>query len=143
MRYSGSTEKQTLQWDDQGKKLYTSGFQNNTKYIVENRNLDICVADCEAGAVVVVSAAGKLRFRYTGPPSSFKPRGVTIDSQANILTSDGNNHSIHIVDQDGHLLRYIDNCGLQDPWGLCVDSKDNFFVAERYTCRVKKLQYYK
>ena len=143
--YSGSTEKQSIQWDSQGKPLYTSGFVYI--YLSENRNSDICVADRAARAVVVVSAAGKLRFRYTGPPStpreSFRPRGITTDSQANILTSDWIDHRIHIIDKDGHFFRYIHNRDLQRPYGLCVDSRDNLFVAEWKTCKVKKLQYYK
>ena len=139
VRYSGSKKKQSIQWDDQGKPLYTSG------YLSENRNLDICVADSDAHAVVVVSAAGKLRFRYTGPPSSwepFNPVGITTDSQGNILTSDCYNQCIHIIDQNGHFI-HIHKCGLQKPWGLCVDSRDNLLVAEYITCKVKKLQYYK
>ena len=146
VRYFGSTEKQTIQLNDQGKPLYSSGYNYNIKYLSENRNLDICVADNNAGAVVVVSAAGKLRFRYTGSPStpqeSFRPHGITTDSRNNILTSDWDNHRIHIINQDGHFLRFIHNCGLQYPRGLCVDSRDNLVVAEWHTGTVKKLQYY-
>ena len=68
VRYSGSTETQTIQWDDHGKPLYSSGEFLNTKYLSENSNSDICVADSGACAVVVVSAAGKLGFRYTVLP---------------------------------------------------------------------------
>ena len=144
MRYSGSTKKQTIQWDDQGNQLYSSGY--GCKYLSENRNSDICVADDKKHTVVVVSSAGKLRFRYTGPHSTywqyFKPTGITTDSQGNILISDFPDHRIHIIDQDGHFLRFIRNCGLHRPSGLCVDSRDDLYVTESVSGKVKKLQYY-
>lgn len=142
----GSVEKQTIQFDEDGRPLYSGDYK--IKNITENRNLDICLADRAAGAVVVVDQAGKLRFRYTGHSTKLKEkpfflRGITTNSQSQILIADGGKLCIHILDQDGQFLRYIDNIVLDDPNGMCVDTLDNLFVAEYSSGDVKVIKFLK
>lgn len=141
VRYSGSMEIRSIQFNDCGESLYSSGV---TKYITENRNQDICVTDLDVNAVVVVNQAGQYRFTYTGSPSStmesFYPYGITTDSQCRILIADPYpNNLIHILNKDGQFLRFISNCDVLIPRDLCVDTKDNLFVAD--CLGVKKIQY--
>ncbi|XP_062582198.1 uncharacterized protein LOC134243967 [Saccostrea cucullata] len=147
VRFSGLKETQTIQFDDKGEPLYSG--KHETKYISENRNLDICVADKDVSALVIVNHSGKVRFRYTGHPSttknnkSFVPYGIATDSLGQILTTDRENNCIHILNKDGLFLCCIKNCDLKSPYGLYVDKRDDLFVAENYTGHVKKIQYMK
>lgn len=143
VRYSNDKKTQTIQYDEEGKPLYSGNTK--IKFINENRNLDICVADSGANSVVVVDQFEKLRFRYTGHPSGakrnpFKPFGITTNSQGQILTADHNNHCIHILDKDGQFLLYIDD--VIDPYGLCIDRSDLLFVTEYTTGNVKVIKYF-
>lgn len=138
VRYSGSTEKQSIQSDVLGQPLFLSG-----SCLCENRNLDICVADNRAGALVVVSAAGELRFRYEGrnsPSGYFFPSCVTTDSHGNVLTVESHMDDIHVVDQNGHFLGIF--FPLTIPKSICVDFRDNLFVTGLLG-KMKKIQYYK
>ncbi|XP_052679765.1 uncharacterized protein LOC128160475 [Crassostrea angulata] len=146
VRYAGAIKKQTIQFDENGKPLYSCEYK--IQYLSENRNLDVCVADRAAGAVVVVDQAGKLRFRYTGHPtkskeSPFIPRGITTNSLSQILTADGGNSCVHILDQDGQLLRYIDNKMFDNLVGMSADNLDNLYVAEYNSGDVKVIKYLK
>ncbi|XP_061177451.1 uncharacterized protein LOC133186235 [Saccostrea echinata] len=141
VRYSGSTEKQTLQFDDQGKPYFSSG---GLKHITESKNLDMIVSDYRAKAVFVFSTKGKLRFIYTGNPNvteeSFNPLDIATDSQCHILIVDFIHNCIHILDQKGIFLRYLDSCDFKYPMGIFVDTKDYLYVAE-LAGRVKKIKY--
>lgn len=118
VRYSGFAEKQSIQFDDKKQLLYSGSRINYFP---------------------------KFRFRYTGHTSHvfgvFRPFGIISDSQCWILISDYYNHNIHVVDKDGNFFRYINNCRLRSPRGLCVDSNDNLIVVEYETGKIKKIKY--
>nr|XP_022321963.1 uncharacterized protein LOC111123721 [Crassostrea virginica]XP_022321964.1 uncharacterized protein LOC111123721 [Crassostrea virginica] len=133
---------QTIQRDEKGNFLFSSGRAR--KRINENRNLDICVSDFKAGAVVVVNASGQFRFRYTGNCNffgPFGPIGITTDSDSRILVADGRNNLIHILDHDGKFLRYIDSCNLLYPFGVCINNDHTLVVSERDTGKLKLIKY--
>lgn len=142
VRYANFKEVQTIQFDHNKKPLYSENV--STKYICENRNRDICVSDSRLGSVVVVNKAGKLRFKYCGNSSSdtekpFIPFGICVNSYYHILIADCNNNSIHIIDHDGKFLCQIDNCGLENPCGICLDENEHLLIAEQYSGNVKKI----
>lgn len=146
IRYSDCKEIQTIQYDEEGKPLYSAAV--NIKFISENKNSDICVSDSDAGAVVVVNKAGKLRWRYTGNPKleysfeySFQPSGISTDSQSRVLLAEYTKQYIHILDQDGEFLHYINNIAISTPYGLCVDDNDNLFVCAHQIGNILKIKY--
>ena len=82
----------------------------------ENNNGDICVSDTKANTVIVVEKTGSVRFRYDGRPArrqeTFSPRGIVTDALSQIIVTDYNN-CLHILDQNGQVLRCVDDCGLK------------------------------
>jgi hypothetical protein len=107
-------------------------------YVAENSNEDVCVSD--VGAVVVTDKAGMLRFRYTGRPGDppFDPYGICCDSGRNIIVADMKNDNIHVIDQDGGFLHYIQYDGMKMPRALCIDENEKLYVGE-WNCDVIKL----
>lgn len=143
VHYSDSLKEYlTVQFDGNGMPLYST---SSRKYISENRNLDICVADTGSCAVVVVNRTGGLRFKYTGPPlsinTSFKPGVITTDNYGQILTADSHNERIHILDQDGQFLRYIVVQKSGCPFSLSIDIKNRLFLAGKKNGNIKIISY--
>lgn len=139
MHYSGSKEKQCIQFNYENKSLFSF---DDIKYLSENRNLDICVADYEAHAVVVVNRAGLHTLAPVLSSRGHLIRTALLQTAGMILTADSSKHFIHILDQDEQFLRYIDNCDIHYPWGICIDKQDNLFVAKNRTGKVKIIKYY-
>ncbi|XP_062605101.1 uncharacterized protein LOC134266907 [Saccostrea cucullata] len=108
-------------------------------YIAENGNGDICVSD--VNVVVVSDAGGLLRFRYRGisDDSQFDPNGICCDSQNNIIVADMMKNKIHMIDQNGEFLHYIQYKDMNKPRALCIDEHDNLYVGEWSSEKIKVL----
>ncbi|XP_048743729.2 uncharacterized protein LOC125657116 [Ostrea edulis] len=145
VRYQGHTVKQEIDRDEDGEPIYKRGKYR--LYVVENNNGDICASDSNADTVVVVNKSGRVRFRYYGTPArrkkSFYPRHIVTDSMSQIIVTDHNNDCLHILDQNGQFLRCVDNCGLDKPVGLSVDSEGRLWVGLYQSGEVKVIQYMK
>jgi hypothetical protein len=120
---------------------------NTNLFVVENNNGDVCASDRNAKAVVVVNKSGRVRFRYDGTPArrknAFYPKHIVTDSMSQIIVADYNNDCLHILDQNGQFLRCVDNCGLDYPNGLSVDSEGRLWVGLQDSGEVKVIQYMK
>ncbi|XP_062575359.1 tripartite motif-containing protein 3-like [Saccostrea cucullata] len=108
-------------------------------YIAENGNEDICVSD--VNAVVVTDAGGLLRFRYKGlsDDPQFDPYGICCDSQNNIIIADMMKNRIHMIDENGEFLHYIQYKDMNKPRALCIDEDDNLYVGEWSSEEIKVL----
>ncbi|XP_056016759.1 uncharacterized protein LOC130053474 [Ostrea edulis] len=136
VRYCTSTTTRT-QYNDNGKPIYF-----DPDFVTENKNLDFVVSNSNTKTVMVVDKEGKFRFNYNGNlKKSFSPRGVATENMCNILIADRDNHVIHIIDQNGQFLRYIDTCNLHKPYDLSTDSSDMLFVTECDSGIVKQIKY--
>ncbi|XP_078330173.1 uncharacterized protein LOC144624380 [Crassostrea virginica] len=130
IRYQEKNIKQEISNDGQGNPIFKDGFCS--LFMSENNNGDVCVSDLNAFAVVVVEKTGRVRFRYDGTPArrekSFGPRGIVTDTLSQIILADLNNDCLHILDQNGQFLRCVDDCGLEKPNKLSVDSEGRLWV---------------
>ncbi|XP_062574235.1 uncharacterized protein LOC134236073 isoform X1 [Saccostrea cucullata] len=139
VHYECQKIKQEIEKDDKDKPLYKGG--DNMLYVTKNNNGDICASDCNAGDVVVVDKAGKLRFRYKGQQTmkkQFEPSSIVTDSAGRIIIQDHGNSCTHIIDQDGQFLRSLDFCG-----PLSVDTLGRLWVGEYKSGIVKVIKYTK
>lgn len=90
------------------------------------------MSDWTAHAIVVFNQVGQFRSKNSGLSSSTKE---TFYPYSHILIADCDSNCIHILDLYGQFFRYID---LINPYGFCVDTKDNLFVAEDENVKKRK-----
>ncbi|XP_061165666.1 E3 ubiquitin-protein ligase Trim36-like [Saccostrea echinata] len=141
VKYSGIAEIQKIQFDCQGKPLFSIGAEI-VLLLTENGNGDICVADYAGNAVVVVDSSGRLRFKYEGNLltktkfTKFTPSKIAADVNTNILISD--NSIVHIIDCDGNFVRYIEHpCN----GGLSIDTDHNLVIGDKNTGKIQIIKY--
>nr|XP_022311700.1 uncharacterized protein LOC111116932 [Crassostrea virginica] len=143
IRYQGKNIKQEINNDGQGNPIFKDGYF--LLFISENNNGDVCVSDANALTVVVVDKMGKVRFRYDGTPArrekSFAPRGIVTDALSQIIMTDINNDCLHILDQNGQFLRCVDDCRLESPHGLSVDSEGRLWVGSGDSGNINVITY--
>ena len=126
----------------EGNILHTYEFREDgtTKLFVfpwktsENGNSDICVINRISdvtGELIVLYGDGRMKFTYRGQEGSeFGPSGVACDYKRRIIVSDVNTRSLHLLSQDGAILRHLLSDMLENPSTLMM-YKNNLWIGFR------------
>jgi len=82
-----------------------------------------------------------------GVGSTFRPKGISVDSEDHIYVVDGLWSVVQIFDRQGELLYYFGQRGaqlgeFQLPSGMFIDKNDRIYIADSYNGRVQIFQYY-
>lgn len=145
IRYHEKKITQEIHKDENGKPIFEDGKIRHALCIVENNNGDVCISDDNAGVIIVVNLAGKVRFRYNGKPArknnQFSPRNIVTDSLSQIIVADNGNSCLHILDQDGQFIKCVDNCELDKVHALSVDGEGRLWAGLFKSGIIKVIQY--
>jgi DNA-binding beta-propeller fold protein YncE len=114
------------------------------------RRGELAVVDAMNFRVQTFSSDGKFlrTFGSLGERTGFllRPKGLALDSEANVYVVDGLLETVQVFDRDGRLLYFFGQSGSQPaqfqlPAGLFIDSRDRIFIADSYNQRVQVFQY--
>lgn len=146
IRYHEKKITQEIHKVENGKPIFEGKFSHALCiHVVENNNGDVCISDENAGVIIVVSLAGKIRFRYDGKPAKknnqFSPSNIVTDSLGQIIIADNGNSCLHILDQDGQFIKCVDNCELDNVHALSVDDEGRFWAGLFESGIIKVIQY--
>jgi hypothetical protein len=126
-------------------------------YIADTNNNRIRKVNISNYVITTVAGTGNSSFCGDGGPATSaclkRPTGVAVDNVGNLFIADNGNHRIRKVDTSGKITTYAGNgsntfCGdgqpatlacLNTPTGVAVDTKGNVYVADGYSCRVRKI----
>ncbi|XP_061190361.1 uncharacterized protein LOC133198257 [Saccostrea echinata] len=111
--------------DEGDRKPYT-----NPRFLAENRNGDICIADGVSKKVFALSPKGNVCFSYkpSGIISGYGARTVATDKKCNILVAYPND-GIHVLNSIGNCLLILKEVAY--PTACCVSLKDSLFVCSK------------
>lgn len=135
--------KQTIQ----NKKKHRPLFKD-PQYVAENINRDVVVLDDNDPATIVVTTKeGRLRYKYPDlvhlSHTIDRCHGIACDNNGCILASDYGNKRIHQIDIDGRFIQFIlsEQEGIQLPWGLSIDNKDQLWLSNENGLEVTVYKY--
>lgn len=143
VRYEGQRLTQIIKRDEHNCPIFQTG--KHALIVTENTNGDIVTSDKNADKVVVVSRSGKVRFRYNIKPvrgkKPFCPGHVVTDSVGHIIVVDSNNTCLHILNQDGLPMNYVDYSETHYTLrGLSLDSMDRLWVGLKFSTEHSELR---
>ena len=92
---------------DSQTRLFTSPY-----IVKQNGNTDICVTNWTSkttGDLVILFYAGSLKSVYSGhkQKKEFAPTDLANDRHCNIIVSDKNNSTIHLLSPEGKFIKYL------------------------------------
>ena len=141
-------------WNPSGVALDASG----NLFIADRRNHRIRRVAAGTGIITTVAGNGVGSFSGDGGPATSAslrlPSGVAVDSSGNLFIADSENHRIRVVNAGTGIIATIAGNGtagfsgdggpamrasLNEPNGLCVDTRGNVFILDTKNDRIRIL----
>ncbi|XP_061193427.1 uncharacterized protein LOC133201655 [Saccostrea echinata] len=106
--------------------------------IAINGNGDICVTNPEfllsdkgTSSVVVFNRQGDFRFSYCAHKDElFHPVDICCNSNSDMIIADDANSKLHVINEDGRLLRFLTYEGIHRPCSVTKDNNDRLYVSQ-------------
>lgn len=116
-------------------------IKNGVLAVVDAMNFRVQTFDRQGNFQSVFGSLGD------GDGSTFRPKGIGLDSENHIYVVEALWGSVRVFDQEGQLLYFFGRRGrglgeFQLPTGLFIDGNDRVYVADSYNHRVQVFQYH-